>query len=62
MSRSSDAFQDSQERDNDSGMDMCEAYHAEQESMPEHQRDWYTERICGYADDARKAARERIIF
>jgi hypothetical protein len=58
----SEQYKDQQERDNESGMYLCEEWHEEQMALPPHKREGYAERMYEAADDARKAAREKIIF
>ena len=48
------------EQENLSGLNS-EAYFASH-PLPAHKRDGYAERLYEAADDARKAARERIVF
>jgi hypothetical protein len=62
MSRMSEQYQDQQELDNESGMDLCELWHEEQMALPPHKREGYAERIFEAADDARKAAIENKSF
>lgn len=58
MSRMNEQSQYQEERENLSGMDLCEKYHAEQEALPDHKRDGYAERLNEISDDKRKADKE----
>lgn len=45
MSRMAEQAQDQMERENESGMDLCEAYYESQQALPAHKRDGYSERM-----------------
>jgi hypothetical protein len=60
MSRMNEVSQQQDDRENLSGLDDFEAWVYQQEALPEHKRDGYSERMAEMADRARKEQKENF--